>query len=306
MIETYKDADAIISINEREYALYKNGALNKYPYMVDVSTGEIPQGKQRSLLKGYLLLNGIDIESFGERGPHWYVRKAIKVAQGKIAGTAPPYAIASSYTSMSYGHNPVSKKDYLSLTEENIEDVHQKVLASPDYGSNFTIIHDVLTRFPQNIDREVVAMKVALIDVTNSTHISTHINKISLSEIVEVILSIRDFDVRVSQGDPLLVSQLAKSNGKINLFSFASKYCTYHNIEVYGQDDYSIFDSVVKDTLPYYVPKLTKSAIGKWRATYNYAAFNDCIGELLDQRSICIPFRRRKFDHFLWYLNRKK
>ena len=149
-------------------------------------------------------------------------------------------------------------------------------------------------------------MKVALIDLTNSTHISTHIKKISLSEIVDLILSIQDFDIRVSQGDPLLVSQLAESNGQINLFSFASKYCTYHNVEIYERDDYSIFDRVVKDALPYYIPKLTKSAIEEWRTTCNYLAFNDCIEELLDQKSIDIPFRRRKFDHFLWYSNRKK
>ena len=80
MIERYKDADTVITIEGKEYALYKNGPLNKYPYMIDLSTGEIPQGKQRSLLRNYLSLNGINIESFGERGPHWYVRKAIKVA----------------------------------------------------------------------------------------------------------------------------------------------------------------------------------------------------------------------------------
>lgn len=178
------------------------------------------------------------------------------------------------------------------------------MIASPDYGPNFSLIHDVLKRFPQNVDRELVAMKVALIDLTNSTHISTHIKKIALSEIVELILSIRDFDARVSQGDPILVRQLAKSNGKINLFSFASKYCTYHNVEVYEQDDYSIFDSVVKNTLPNYVPRLTKSAIEEWRLNYNYGAFNNCIGELLERWNIHIPFRRRKFDYFLWYSNR--
>ena len=301
MIERYKDADTIITIEGKEYALYKNGPLNKYPYMVDLSTGEIPQGKQRSLLKNYLLLNEVDIESVGERGPHWYVRKAIKVAQGKDSGTATKTAAP-----ISYRYHFISKKDCTPLTEENIEYVHQQVLATSDYGSNFALIHDILKRFPQNVDRELVAMKVALIDLTNSTHISTHIKKISLSEIVDLILNIRDFDIRVSQGDPLLVGQLAKSNGKINLFSFASKYCTYHNVEVYGHDNYSIFDSIVKDTLPYYIPKLTKSAIEEWRATCNYVAFNDCIEELLNQKKIYIPFRRRKFDHFLWYSNRKK
>lgn len=32
--------------------------------------------------------------------------------------------------------------------------------------------------------------------------------------------------------------------------------------------------------------------------------FNHCIRELLDQKDIHIPFRRRKLDHFLWYANR--
>lgn len=305
MSEHHRNYDAVITIEGKEYALFKRGSLSKYPHMVDLSTGEIPHGKQRSLLKSYLLLNGVNIGSVGERGPHWYVRKAIKVAQGKSIG-ATQSVISSPYASISYGRNLLGKKDYLSLSEENIEYVHQQVLATPDYGSNFTLIHDVLKRFPQNMDRELVAMKVALIDLTNSTHISTHIKKISLSELVDLILSIRDFDVRVSQGDPLLVNELAESNGKINLFSFASKYCTYHNVEVYEQDDYSIFDSVVKDALPYYIPKLTRSAIGEWRATCNYVAFNNCIGQLLDHNNIQIPFRRRKFDHFLWYSNRKK
>lgn len=86
MIEKYNDADAIITIEGSEYALYKNGPLKKYPYMVDISTGAIPQGDQRSLLRTYLLLHGVDIEPWRERGPHWCVRQAIKVTQG-ITGT---------------------------------------------------------------------------------------------------------------------------------------------------------------------------------------------------------------------------
>lgn len=80
MMVHYDDSDAIVIIEGKEYALYKNGPLRKYPYMVDISTGAIPQGKQRPLLRTYLLLHGVDIESLEERGPHWYVRQAIKVA----------------------------------------------------------------------------------------------------------------------------------------------------------------------------------------------------------------------------------
>ena len=301
MTKDYYDADAVITIKGREYALYRKGALKATPYMVDVSTGEIPEGEQRPLLAEYLIQNSVDIEPWETRTTHWCVRQAIKVARGT------PSDLLDVHVSASVSAKPQkkTKKECLSITEENIVSVHKQVLASTSYGANFTMIHDVLNRFPQNDDRELVAMKVSLIDLTNSTNISKHIKKISLAEIAELIVRIQDFDERVSKGDPTLVSQLAKTNGSINLFSFASKYCTYHNVDAYGKDDYSIFDSVVQNALPLYVPNLKKSEISEWRETCNYAAFNNCIGQLLDRNDIHIPFRRRKFDHFLWYTNRK-
>lgn len=306
MIERFGDADAIVTIEGKEYALYKNGPLKKYPYMIDVTTGGVPHREQRPLLKNYLLLNGVDIEPWYERTTHWCVLQAIKVARGKNKKTAIQSAIFKApVPTLPKGHTS-DEKNYPPITVENIVRVHQQVLENTGYGSNISMIHNVLKRFPQNIDRELVAMKVSLIDLTNSTNLGRHISKISLSELVELILSVQDFDERIAQGDPELVSQIARCNGKVNFFSFASKYCTYHNVDVYGRDDYSIFDSVVKDALPYYIPKLTKTTVNVWRETYNYAAFNECIGKLLDQNNIHIPFRRRKFDHFLWYANRKK
>jgi len=199
----------------------------------------------------------------------------------------------------------VPERTYLPLTSENVERVHRLALESPQYGGSFALIRDILRRFPENTDRELVAMKISVIDVTNSTNLGKYVDRITLAELADLIVNIRDFDARVAQGDPDLVSQLARSNGKINLFSFASKYCTCHNVDVYDQDDYSILDGVVKKALPHYVPGLRERAVEKWRTTFDYTAFKVCIGELLDQSGITIPFRRRKFDHFLWYANRK-
>ena len=78
MIEKYRDADAIVTIEGKEYALYKNGPLKKYPYMIDIATGDIPHREQRPLLKSYLLFNGVNIEPWDERITHWCVRQAIK------------------------------------------------------------------------------------------------------------------------------------------------------------------------------------------------------------------------------------
>ncbi len=193
--------------------------------------------------------------------------------------------------------------DLLLFTEKNIEKVHREVLKSISYGNEEKIIHDVLNSFPENDDINVIAMKIAVIDVTNSTQLSRYKNKISLYELANIILNIDNFDERVKNGDPELVNIISKSNGKINLFSFASKYCTYHNNEIYEKDDYSIFDSVVRRMLPKY-SNISFSQIEKWRKIHDYKSFNDSITKLLDDNNIHIKFRKRKFDHFLWFPNK--
>jgi len=197
-----------------------------------------------------------------------------------------------------------TEQKYLPITEENIEEQHEFVGASSNYGKEGLIIHDVLNAFPLHNDLNTIAMKIAVIDVTNSTHLSQYKSKLSLYDLAKLILEIPNFDKRLEKGDPELVNIIARNIGAVNMFSFASKYCTYHNVEVYGRDDYSIFDGIVKNTLPYYIPGLTINRIDKWRVNYDYESFNECVGKLLDENNIHIPFRRRKFDHFLWYANR--
>ena len=124
-------------------------------------------------------------------------------------------------------------------------------------------------------------------------------------ELAAVIVAIPDIDARIKAGDPGVVSEIARSNGKINLFSFASKYCCYHNRNLYGKDDYSILDTVLKKYLPCYFDDVTESQIQKWQKTYNYKAYNDYITCKLDEFGITVDFRKRKFDHFIWYKNRK-
>ena len=118
------------------------------------------------------------------------------------------------------------------------------------------------------------------------------------------ICNITDFDERVKNGDPTLVNELAKTNGNINLFSFASKYCTYHNVAVYKNDDYSIYDGIVAKHLPKYSENLTKRRIEQWRNNLDYSSLVNCITEILDKNNIHIDFRRRKLDYYLWYTYR--
>ena len=194
--------------------------------------------------------------------------------------------------------------ELLPITVENIELQHNIVISSTDYGGERKLLSDVFRKFPENTDINIVAMKISLIDLTNSTHLSQYKSRINLYDLSKLIVGISDFDLRLSQGDPEIVNIIAKNTGAINLFSFATKYCTNHNMIVYGRDDYSIFDSVVKTTLPKYKSTLSAHRIDTWRTTYNYQEFSNCIRDILDEHEIHIPFRRRKFDHFLWYSNK--
>lgn len=186
----------------------------------------------------------------------------------------------------------------------------KEVQNHPSYGAEEALISTFFCQFPKNSDSTIVAAKVAIIDTTNNTHISQYKSKISLCDVANIIVNIKDFDKGVKAGDEKLVEEIArtaKENHGVNLFSFASKYCCYHNVHVYGRDDYSIFDNVVKEHLPEYCDsedKVTKNKIETWRNNVDYTSFNALIGKVLDRNKIAIPNRRRAFDHYLWYTYR--
>lgn len=280
-----------ISINGTKYNVYgKNEqAKNPNPHIENAVTGDVPQGEQMFLLKSYMAANNIPIKD--KITTHECIRLVMKSGSEENVAVEPKPFKAK------------EDKAYLPLTEENIMKYHKAVWDSPNYGKEARIIHDVLNAFPLNNDINTVAMKVAVIDVTNSTHISQYKSQVSLYDIAELIVNIDGFDERLKAGDPELVNLIANT-GKKNLFSFASKYCTYHNFEIYQRDDYSIYDGVVKETLPHYVSGISAHKIDSWRLNYDYKSFNDLIGNLLDEKGIFLKGRRRMVDHFMWYANR--
>lgn len=190
------------------------------------------------------------------------------------------------------------------ITNESLDEAEKDVMGTDNYGPEMDMITRCLKKYPYNTDADLVAMKVGLIDITNSTHLSQHKSKISMVELADIIASIPNVDERIKAGDPEVVNAIAHSNGKINLFSFATKYCCYHNKNLYERDDYSILDTVLKDSLPKYFGDVTRGQIQRWQDSYNYAAYNDYITKKLDELNITTDFRKRKFDWYVWYKNR--
>ena len=189
------------------------------------------------------------------------------------------------------------------LRSKDLHEAHNDVLSDDKYGKEYRLIEDVLKKYPNNKTIEDVACKIAVIDFTNSTNLRQ--NKINLYTLAKIITNI-NFDAKVAKGDVSLVSDII-SRCPVKLYSFASKYCCYHNTFLYNRDDYSIYDSVVKKHLPEYATE--KLPASKWRKNFNYETFNQYIGDLLDEYGITAatePQRRRLFDHYVWYKNRKK
>ena len=192
------------------------------------------------------------------------------------------------------------------ITEKDLENINNKVLAETNYGKEFKLIEEALKTYQKNEDKVIIAFKVALIDITNSTNINRYKSKITVNEIVDTIYNIKNFDTRLEQGDLNLIKEIAKSNGKINLFSFATKYCCYHNTIIYNKDDYSIYDSVLRDHLPEYIENISKNKIDKWRKSIDYESYHNCITEILEKNGIKLKDKRRKFDRFIWWSYRSK
>lgn len=193
----------------------------------------------------------------------------------------------------------------ISVTE--ILKAEESVRKDKVYGAEETLIDTYFKKFPLNTNLTEIAAKVAIIDTTNTTNLSRYKSKISLCNVAEIIVDIDNFDTRVKSGDVKLVEEIARKSKEkygINLFSFATKYCCYHNVHVYKRDDYSIYDNVVKKNLPDYCNNVTKNKIETWRTKIDYTSFNETIDKVLKDNKITIANRRRAFDYFIWYNNR--
>lgn len=193
------------------------------------------------------------------------------------------------------------------ITEQELVAAELAVNKDPKYGKEQELIEKIIKMHPLNDDLYWIAIKVSVIDLTNSTQLTNYKSKLSLYDISKIILELY-VDSKIKNGDISIVSEIAKrckkfeGNG-VNVFSFASKYCCYHNVFAYNRDDFSIFDTVLSQNL--YKFETIKNPLKKttpegWRVNMNYEAYNNYIGNLLDENNIHIDGRRRMFDHYVW------
>lgn len=164
---------------------------------------------------------------------------------------------------------------------------------------------------------EIIKGAVAAVDRENSTHLNA--DRQGREVVTRRILDIPREELKESLRNPdydnmkLFTAILERTaevgeHGRCNP-SFASKFCHYACFYVFEgtewQDNYSIFDNVLKKVLPLYLAKF-KLKNGTRNYTQkdlkNYATYRDAIEALRGKSAEKIS--RNGLDHLLWYFHK--
>ncbi|QIW16844.1 hypothetical protein A4G20_03385 [Pasteurellaceae bacterium RH1A] len=187
------------------------------------------------------------------------------------------------------------------LPKPTIQEV-EKYLAQWDTFENYTLQEKALNKLffelsPENKDVSDILIKASSLNDFYSTNI------FSIYPVAKHILGIKNLDKRLKAGDESLVNELAKitiGEKKKNFYSFATKYCSHHNPEVFP-----IYDSYVEKVLCYFNKgKEDKFSIFKRSELKDYSTFK---AVLLDfQKYFGLEkFNLKELDRYLWLLGKE-
>jgi len=154
--------------------------------------------------------------------------------------------------------------------------------------------------FPENKCLEHIILKISVINDLYSTNI---LGTFNMAKHIQQL----DIDGRLKQGAPLLVNEISsghgiiskKNNKEINFYSFATKYCNWHN-----RDNYAIYDSFVNKVLIAY------------KRQDNFSTFMEKdLKDFIKFKEIVLDFKQfykltdhdlKQIDKFLWIYGKEK
>jgi hypothetical protein len=160
-----------------------------------------------------------------------------------------------------------------------------------NYAKMDELIYHLFRQYPENKDINSIFLKCSVIDNIYHTCISQYHNIYDLSE---HILK-KCVDEKLSDADATVVDHIAEYK---NLFSFATKFCSFHR-----PDHYPIYDRYVHEALKYF-----NKAHGKFVDKViikNYLDFKEIIDNFikyydLDQGNYCYA-KYKAIDIYLWF-----
>jgi hypothetical protein len=183
-------------------------------------------------------------------------------------------------------------------TPQSIKEAVDKFLKSDEYegGRNTTAALKLAFRtFPTNTDIPSVLIKTSALNDLYRTNI------FATPELAKHITAL-NIDPKVHVGDLAIVAEIAKFEIREKtktFYSFATKYCHWHN-----QAEYPIFDSRVHNSLVAY-KKQDGFAEFKEEDLRHYPSFKEIINMFIDFYSLS-GVSYKELDKFLWLNDREK
>lgn len=196
------------------------------------------------------------------------------------------------------------KKNRMSKIETPTCDLIDKYLKifneDKRYQPADTAIVKLFSAFPENKKLEDILLKISVLNDMYSTNI---LGTFKMTEHIQQL----DIDERLKSGDPELVNDIAqghgirtkKNNTELNFYSFATKYCNWHN-----QDLYAIYDSFVDKVLMAY-KRQDKFSNFKQSDLKMFPKFKKIINDFVTHYELT-QYTLKEIDKFLWMYGKEK
>lgn len=158
--------------------------------------------------------------------------------------------------------------------------------------------------------KDIITGCVKTIDSQNSTHLKASGD--GIEPMVKLIFGFVRNRLKEALKDPNykhldIMKKLSEPLGdkKHRNISFSSKFCHWACFYLFegenAQDNFSVYDSVVRNMLPTYVSRLGLNRYTKSELT-EYKTYQKCIDEILE--SLDEPISRHGFDRLVWFCYR--
>jgi hypothetical protein len=170
------------------------------------------------------------------------------------------------------------------------EVIRAEKIFDEENGPTEWLLTQLFEKFPENTDFGEVVVKTKVLNILYSTQIR------AVNIVARHICSLA-IDADLKAGNPEIVDGIAKvqlSDRIHNFFSFASKYCNWHNPTAYP-----IYDGNVEACLWFYRRQDGFATFP--RSGYGYPEFVRRVNAFRDFYGLT-SFTYKQLDKFLWYL----
>ncbi|OOF36386.1 hypothetical protein [Rodentibacter heidelbergensis] len=181
-------------------------------------------------------------------------------------------------------------------TSQQVNYYIEKGKSLDNYVQQEKALNKLFDLMPNNHDVSEVLLKCSTLNDFYSTNI------FSVYSVAKHILTIQKFDLRLKNGDLSLVNELQNvtiSGVEKHFYSFATKYCSHHNPEMFP-----IYDSYVDKVLWEFNKE---HSFSKFKRTdlKNYIEFKRVLVDFKNYFKLN-EFTIKELDQYLWLLGKEK